>query len=81
MPRDLTAYERAVLAHVVADPDAWWSWANEHHADPEGAIAEKITRWQSSYDAAKVVKGEAYQTRAQIEAEVVVAKQAEQGEP
>ena len=44
MPRKLTAAERAVLAHVVADPDAWWSWANGHHADPEGAIAEKITR-------------------------------------
>lgn len=69
MPRALSTYECAVLAHVVSDPDAWWTWANDHHDDPEGAIAEKLTRWQADYDAAVLALGEAYQTRAQRDAE------------
>ncbi len=80
MPRTLSNYERAVLAHVVLDPDEWWDWANDHHEDPESAIAEKVTRWQGNYDAAKTAKGEAYQTRAQAESEALAEKQAQQGE-
>lgn len=67
MPRTLTTNERAVLAHVVVDPDAWWAWANDHHATPEASLAEKVTRWQADYDAAVLAQGANYQTRAQRE--------------
>jgi hypothetical protein len=51
----MTNEQRAVLAHVVIDPDAW-----EAHAvstfGPERAAratAEKVARWKPSYDRAK----------------------------
>jgi len=57
--RELTTNERAVLAHKVTDPDAWWAHANavdgsdgKHAIDHEAALAAKVTRWQSEYDAA-----------------------------
>jgi len=67
MPRALTANERAVLAHVVVDPDAWWTHANSvGKVDAEAALAAKVARWQSDYDAAVAAGG--YQTRAEREA-------------
>lgn len=66
--RALTDNERAVLAHVVVDPDAWWTHANEaeRKTPAEEALAAKVDRWQAAYDAEKDDPG--YQTRAQREA-------------
>ena len=73
MPRDLTTNERAVLAHVVVDPDAWWAHAcATANVDEEQALAAKVARWQADYDAAALALGEAYQTRAQRDAEAQV---------
>ena len=70
MPRDLTTNERAVLAHVVVDPDAWWAHAcAAPNVSEEAALAGKVSRWQPEYDAAVLTQGQAYQTRAQREEE------------
>ena len=72
MPRALTSDERAVLAHIVTDPDAWWSHANDvDKIDAEAALVAKIDRWRGDYEAATEAKGNAYQTRAQRDAEEV----------
>ena len=53
MPRELTTNERAVLGHVVLDPDAWWEHANSiEKVNAEGALANKVSKWQASHDAA-----------------------------
>ena len=53
MPRSLTSNERAVLAHVVEDADAWWAYCNTiTKVDADEALAAKVARWQASYDAA-----------------------------
>jgi hypothetical protein len=63
MARALTRNERAVLAHVVVDPDAWWDHATTWgKVDEEKALSDKIARWQPSYDDAK--DDPAYETRA-----------------
>lgn len=65
--RALTTNERNVLAHMVIDPDAWWEHAtNWGQVDEEAALADKVARWQSDYEAA-VAAGN-YQTRAEREA-------------
>lgn len=71
--RTLTANERAVLTHVVLDPDVWWTHVNNQNGqggkrviDHEAALAAKVSRWQDSYDAAVAIAG--YQTRAEREA-------------
>tara|TARA_R110000765_G_scaffold67804_2_gene130945 strand:- start:513 stop:731 length:219 start_codon:yes stop_codon:yes gene_type:complete len=70
--RALTVNERAVLAHMVVDPDAWWAHANakdgsdgKREIDHEVALAEKVTRWQADYDTALAAGN--YQTRAERE--------------
>ena len=66
--RTLTDNERAVLAHMVVDPDAWWVHANAvEKIDHEAALAAKVKRWQGAYDVEKVVPG--YATRKQREDE------------
>ncbi len=66
--RDLTGNERAVLAHVVVDPDAWWAHATSFtRIDEEKALAAKVKRWQSSYDGEG--NDPAYKTRAVRQAE------------
>ncbi|MBI4185291.1 MAG: hypothetical protein HY521_14965 [Proteobacteria bacterium] len=46
--------ERAVLAHVVVDPDAWWANVQATHPGrAEAILAGKVARWQGSYDAVK----------------------------
>ena len=41
--RELTANERAVLAHIVVDPDEWWSHANSVvKVDHEAALEAKV---------------------------------------
>ena len=71
MPRALTAEETAVLAHVVVDPEVWWAHANEAEniPDPEAALAAKIDRWKSKYEASLLYDGVGYKNRAQREAE------------
>jgi hypothetical protein len=67
--RDLTAEERAVLAHIVVDPDAWWAHAQQVHEAPEPALAQKVARWAPDYLACVEALGAGYKTRAQREVE------------
>tara|TARA_R110000744_G_scaffold74043_1_gene148104 strand:+ start:1045 stop:1281 length:237 start_codon:yes stop_codon:yes gene_type:complete len=65
--RELTANERAVLAHIVVDPDEWWTNANSVvKIDHEAALGAKVGRYQSDYDDAAALDG--YKTRAERDA-------------
>jgi hypothetical protein len=82
--RDLTDRERAVLAHVVVDPDAWWSHCcscdgtnGQRAIDCEAALAAKVARWSGEYDTA--VAQPDYKTRAVRQAEEDAARAALQG--
>jgi hypothetical protein len=82
--RDLTDRERAVLAHVVVDPDEWWAHCcscdgtNGHRAiDCESALAEKVAKWGGDYDT-QVAQPD-YKTRAVREAEAEAAMAARMG--
>lgn len=59
--------QRAVLAHIVIDPDSWYSHAITTFGQLKANefLAAKIARWKPDYDAA-VAAGN-YQTRAQRE--------------
>jgi hypothetical protein len=74
MVRQLTANERAVLAHKVADPDAWWEHASkpERKTPGEDALAAKVGRWQGEYDVESAKPG--YQTAAERTGEDDVIK-------
>lgn len=63
----LSDRERAVLAHVVVDPDAWLAHAEaEFGADrARAALDAKVARWAGACDAAVAAQGEAYRTRAE----------------
>ena len=70
--RSLTSNERAVLAHVVIDPVAWWEHVQskdgsdgKRKLSAEACLATKVTRWQGEYDTALAAGG--YQTRAEQE--------------
>lgn len=67
----LTDYQRAVLAHVVVDPDAWLSHAVAELGEGEAtkALDAKVTRVAQAYEAAVAAEGTAYRTRAQRDAE------------
>ena len=53
MARILTDTEKAVLGHVVIDPEGWWDHAvATPKVNAELALAEKVARWEPSYDAA-----------------------------
>ena len=67
---DMTANQRAVMAHVVIDPDAWLAHAVATFGENVAArhLAAKVARWQPDYDAAVARDGEAYQTRSEREA-------------
>ena len=69
MARALTTDERAVLADVVLDPDAWWTHANSRafRGNPEGALAEKVQRHRPAYQA-RLTNG-AYKNRSERDAE------------
>lgn len=60
----MTPDQRAVLAHVVIDPDAWYAHAVAHFGQEiaDRHLAAKVARWQPSYDAEVVKPG--YRTRA-----------------
>lgn len=59
----LTEYQRAVLAHVVVDPDAWATHAVA--AVGESAVVEKVEKYRAGYENEKARLGGSYQTRAQ----------------
>ena len=59
----LTEHQRAVLAHVVVDVDAWVAHAEA--AVGEEAVRAKISRHELAYVEAAAVQGGAYKTRAQ----------------
>lgn len=63
----LTERQRAVLAHIVVDPDVWVAAANAaaNVTDPQAALDAKVSRWAADYDAAVISEGENYKTRAQ----------------
>ena len=48
---NLTAEDKAILAHVVTDPDAWVSHALVTVG--EDAVTAKIERWRPHYEAEK----------------------------
>jgi hypothetical protein len=52
----MNADERAVLAHVVVDPDAWEQHAIETFGAARAAqmLSEKVARWKLAYKAAAV---------------------------
>lgn len=62
----MTDDQRAVLAHVVVDPDAWYAHAVKHFgADlAQKHLAAKVARWRPHYEGAKQQAG--YKTRAQL---------------
>lgn len=53
----MTDEQRAVLAHVVLDPDAWYAHAVSSFGQEKGreALKAKVARWQASYDRAKTL--------------------------
>jgi hypothetical protein len=63
----LTAEQRAVLAHVVVDPDAWYENAVTQLGEEQGhqAMLDKVERWSAEYAVESVKPG--YMTRAQRE--------------
>lgn len=63
----LTDEERAVLAHMVIDPDAWITHALATVG--EAAVRAKIANRRPEYLAARVALGAAYKTRAERDAE------------
>jgi putative intracellular protease/amidase len=74
MPRSLINRERVVLAHIVLDPDRWWTHALSRDGsdggrvvDPEKALADKVARWGPEYDAAVAAGG--YKNRVVRQAE------------
>lgn len=60
----MTPEQRAVLAHVVVDPDAWYAHAVSFfgQALADKHLAAKVARWTPDYEAAQAKGG--YQTRA-----------------
>ena len=62
---ELSIEDKAILAHVVIDPDAWASHALSTVG--EGAVAAKIEKYRADYLAKKDLPG--YQTRAERQAD------------
>ena len=65
MALQMTDAQRAVLAHVVLDPDAWLANAITSLGEEAAAQAmlQKVGRWQDTYDVEKAKPG--YLPRAQ----------------
>jgi len=61
---NLSIEDRAIIGHVVIDPDAWV--ANALATAGEWAVTAKIDRYRADYLAKKDLPG--YQTRAEREA-------------
>ena len=65
---ELTQKDKAVLAHIVMDPDAWVAHALATVG--EWAVTTKIEKHRADYLAKKDLPG--YQTRAEREADAVL---------
>lgn len=65
----MTDDQRAVLAHVVMDPDGWLAHAVEAlgEAEAQAALEAKVSRWQANYLAALAEEGGGYLPRAKRE--------------
>lgn len=63
----LTEADRAVLAHVVKDPQEWIDNAVGSFGEDRAAelLRAKVARWRPDYAAALQAQGEAYRTAAQ----------------
>ena len=68
---ELTQEERAILAHVVIDPDAWVEHALITPKGGEWAVSAKIDRYRADWLAKKDVVG--YKTRVERDAAAVEA--------
>lgn len=71
MPITMTSEQRAVLAHVVIDPDAWLAHAEDVGGEEaaQKALDAKVERWQADYESAVAIYGDEYLTRAEREAQ------------
>ena len=74
--RDLTTNERAVLAHVVLDPGAWWEHVQSRDGsdgkrklNAEACLGAKVQKYSGEYETALARDGADYQTRAEREEE------------
>jgi len=67
---ELLKEDKAILAHVVIDPDAWVAHAVT--VVGEWAVTAKIEKYRSKYLARKDDLG--YKTRAKVEAELSAVK-------
>lgn len=65
----MTDNERAVLAHVVEDPDAWYAQAAAHFGEEKAKqfLAQKVARWAPEYVRERAKLG--YKNRVQREDE------------
>ncbi|HXI15691.1 MAG TPA: hypothetical protein VNM48_04910 [Chloroflexota bacterium] len=63
---ELSIEDRAVLAHVVPDPNAWVAHAIATVG--EDAVSEKIDRHRAHYTAERAALGTTYRTKAAIDA-------------
>ena len=68
---ELSIEDKAILAHVVIDPDAWVSHALTTVG--ERAVTAKIERWRPHYEAEKDKPG--YMNRVQRDAEEEAKRQ------
>ncbi len=62
---ELSIEDKAILAHVVIDPDAWIDHALKTVG--EQAVTAKVERWKPDYLKEKERLGENYKTRAEVE--------------
>lgn len=67
--RELTDEERAVLAHTVIDPDAWWAHVNskdghdgKRKLNPKQCLADKCARWKPEYEKQALAEVERLET-------------------
>lgn len=63
---EMTDHQRAVLAHIVVDPDAWLQNAVNALGYEKAATAlqDKVSRWEPDYVKAKNDEGRSYRNRA-----------------
>jgi hypothetical protein len=67
---ELTQRQIDVLAHVVIDPQVWWSNCKLKHPNPQSALDEKVKSWEEDYDLNKSEPG--YKNRFQKEQDKLV---------
>lgn len=49
--------DRAVLAYVVVDPDAWYEHVEATFGNPEEVLRAKVNRWKAEYQVAASAPG------------------------